>query len=328
MKPGSIAAALGAAACVAVPWVITNDYYVNLASQILIYALLALSINLLLGYGGMVSLGHAAFLGLTGYSTILLVLAGFDQLTTAVLSIAFSTACGALFGVLALRASGIGFLMITLALGQIVWGIAYRANELTGGDNGITLPARPVPFGIDINSASRFYYFTLIVFAIALFCIWRLTRSPFGAALCGTRDQPRRMRMLGHSVWMVQWLTFVIASFWGSIAGLLYVYYNLFMSPHAISLQQSAEALLMAILGGASSLTGPIVGAAIITLVKNVISTYVERWNTLLGVIFVLVIMFMPLGLVPGCAQLARRFAARRRADKAPPSAAASEGAP
>jgi branched-chain amino acid transport system permease protein len=323
MNRAPIAVALGAAVCAAVPWIITNDYYVNLASQILIYALLALSLNLLLGYGGMVSLGHAAFLGLTGYSTTLLVLSGYDQLTTAILSVVFSTACGALFGVLALRASGIGFLMITLALGQIVWGIAYRANELTGGDNGITLPARPAPFGIDINSASNFYHFTLIVFAIALFCIWRLTRSPFGAALCGTRDQPRRMSMLGHNVWMVQWLSFVIASFWGSISGMLYIYYNLFMSPHAISLQQSAEALLMAILGGASTLSGPIIGAVIITIVKNVVSTYIERWNILLGLIFVIVIMFMPNGLVPGCTQLWRRM---KRGD-APSAGAASEPA-
>jgi branched-chain amino acid transport system permease protein len=327
MSRASIALALGAAACVAVPWIITNDYYVNLASQILIYALLALSLNLLLGYGGMVSLGHAAFLGLTGYSTILLVLAGYDQLTTAVLSVVFSTACGALFGVLSLRASGIGFLMITLALGQIVWGIAYRANELTGGDNGITLPARPVPFGIDINPAANFYYFTLIVFAIALFCIWRLTRSPFGAALCGTRDQPRRMSMLGHNVWIIQWLTFVIASFWGSIAGMLYIYYNLFMSPHAISLQQSAEALLMAILGGASTLTGPIIGAIIITIVKNVVSTYIERWNILLGLIFVVVIMFMPNGLVPGCRQLWRRYRSRRKGAATAPTSASEPAA-
>jgi branched-chain amino acid transport system permease protein len=225
-----------------------------------------------------------------------------------------------------LRASGIGFLMITLALGQIVWGIAYRANELTGGDNGITLPARPAPFGIDINSAESFYYFTLIVFAVALYCIWRLTRSPFGAALCGTRDQPRRMSMLGHNVWMIQWLTFVIASFWGSIAGLLYVYYNLFMSPHAISLQQSAEALLMAILGGASTLSGPIIGAIIITIVKNVVSTYVARWNILLGLIFVVVIMFMPNGLVPGCRQLWRSVQNRRKS-QASDAKAASEPA-
>jgi branched-chain amino acid transport system permease protein len=116
------------------------------------------------------------------------------------------------------------------------------------------------------------------------------------------------MRMLGHNVWMVQWLTFVLAGFWGSVASVLYVYYNLFLSPHAISLQQSAEILLMAILGGASTLSGPIVGAAVITLIKNVISTYVERWNTLLGLIFVVTIMFMPYGLVPGCAQLWRRW--------------------
>src|SRR5262249_57745157 len=125
---------------------------------------------------------------------------------------------------------------------------------------------------------------------LALFCIWRFTRSPFGASLKGTRDQPRRMRMLGHDVWMIQWLTFVMAGFWGSVAGVLYVYYNLFLSPHAISLQQSAAILLIALLGGASTLSGPIVGAAIITLVKNVVSTYVERWNTLLGTIFVVVI--------------------------------------
>ena len=107
-----------------------------------------------------------------------------------------------------------------------------------------------------------------------------------------------------------------MAGFWASVAGVLYVYYNLFLSPHAISLQQSAEILLMAILGGASTLTGPIVGAAIITLVKNVISTYVERWNTLLGVIFVVVIMFMPYGLVPGCTQLWRRLRNRSRRAK------------
>ncbi len=184
---------------------------------------------------------------------------------------------------LSLRAPGLGFIMITLALGQIVWGVAYRANDLTGGDNGIRHPARPMPFGFDIRDAPSFYYFTLVVFAIALFFIWRFSRSPFGASLMGTRDQPRRMRMLGHNVWLIQLLTFVMAGFWGSVASVLYVYYNLFLSPHAISLQQSAEILLMAILGGASTLTGPIVGAAIITLVKNVVCTYVERWNTLLG---------------------------------------------
>ena len=319
MTRGLVALLIVAAALLAVPLIVTNEFYLNLASQILIYALLALSLNLLVGYGGLVSLGHASFVGLTSYAAVLLLNAGFGQLATAILAVAFSTLCGALFGVLALRASGIGFLMITLALGQIVWGIAYRANNLTGGDNGIRYAARPHPFGIDISGAPSFYYFTLAVFAVAFFFIWRLVRSPFGAALQGARDQPRRMRMLGHDVWLIQWFAFVLAAFWGSIAGLLYVYYNLFISPHAISLQQSAEALLMAILGGASALTGPIVGAVIITLVKNVVSTYIDRWNSLLGAIFVIVIMFMPFGIVPGLRQLWTRW---RRPAKSPERAA------
>jgi len=323
-----VALAVGAVILLALPWIIGNEFYVNMTSQVLIYALFALSINMMLGYGGMVSLGHAGYLGIAGYACILLTIAGFDQLTAAILAVLLSTAAAAVFGVLSLRAPGLGFIMITLALGQIVWGVAYRANELTGGDNGIRHPARPMPFGIDIRDAPSFYYFTLVVFLLALFCIWRFSRSPFGASLKGTRDQPRRMRMLGHDVWMIQWLTFVMAGFWGSVASILYVYYNLFLSPHAISLQQSAEILLMAILGGASTLSGPIVGAAVITLVKNVVSTYVERWNTLLGLIFVLVIMFMPYGLVPGCTQLWRWLRSRRDAPaKSAAQTAASEPA-
>jgi branched-chain amino acid transport system permease protein len=308
MRRNWLALVILAIVLIALPLAIRNEYYVNLASQILIYALLAVSVNILLGYGGMVSLGHASFVGLASYGAVLMLNAGFGHLLSAVVAIIFSTACGALFGLLALRASGIGFLMITLALGQIVWGIAYRANTITNGDNGLRYAERPAPFGIDINAAPNFYWFTLIVFAIALFFVWRLTRSPFGAALQGARDQPRRMRMLGHNVWLIQWLAFVLASFWGSVAGLLFVYYNLFISPHAIALQQSAEVLLMAILGGASTLTGPILGAVIITLVKNVASTYIDRWNTLLGAIFVIVIMFMPFGLVPGLRQLWLRW--------------------
>jgi branched-chain amino acid transport system permease protein len=318
MTAGKLAwLALAAALLIAAPFIIGNEFYVNMASQVLIYALFALSINMMLGYGGMVSLGHSAYLGIAGYACIIAVTAGYDQLTAAIFAVTLSTAAAAFFGVLSLRAPGLGFIMITLALGQIVWGVAYRANELTGGDNGIHYPARPMPFGFDIRDAPSFYYFTLIVFATALFCIWRFSRSPFGASLMGTRDQPRRMRMLGHNVWLIRLITFVMAGFWASVASILYVYYNLFLSPHAISLQQSAEILLMAILGGASTLTGPIVGAAIITLVKNVVSTYVERWNTLLGLIFVVVIVFMPYGLVPGCTQLWRRLTQRVKARKA-----------
>lgn len=303
------------AAIIAVPVVLAilpltlgNAFYVNLASQILIYSLFALSVDLLVGMAGLTSLGNAAYFGGAAYACAWLITrGGLDQTSAAVLGVLFGTGLAAFFGVLSLRATGLGFLMITLALGQIVWGLAYRWVELTGGDNGMRMGARPAPFGIDISQPLPFYYFTAVVFAIALFCLWRLAHSPFGAALRGTRDQPRRMRMLGYNVWLNQWIAFVMAGFWGSVSGVLFVYYNQFISPNALSLQQSAEVLLMSILGGAGTLAGPIVGAVVITLVKNVVSSYVDRWNTLLGVIFVVSVIFMPEGIVPGCRRLWRR---------------------
>ncbi len=290
------------------PWVVANDFYINLSTQVLIYAVFALSINVLSGLGGLQSLGHGIYLGGAAYAYIILINSGLDAFTASVATLLVGMATAAVFGVLALRAAGLGFLMITLALGQIVWGIAYRWVSLTGGDNGLRLPARPAPFGISLSGPISFYYFSCVVFAIAFFCLWRLAHSPFGASLRGTRDQPRRMSMLGHNVWMIRWLAIIIAGFWGTVAGLMYVYYYQFVSPPTLALQKHAEVLLMAILGGVSSFTGPIFGAIIITLVKNLISSYVERWNTLLGLIFVVVIMFMPEGLVPGCKRLWRRW--------------------
>jgi branched-chain amino acid transport system permease protein len=310
---------------IALPAMVGNEFYVNLASQVLIYALLAMSLNILVGLGGMVSLGHAAYLGVAAYTDAWLVTnAGVDTLSAAFLAVAVTTAMAALFGLLALRAAGLGFVMITLALAQILWGLAYRWADLTGGDNGIRLASRPAPFGIDLASPTHFYYFSLVVCSLAFVCLWRLAHSPFGASLRGARDQPRRMRMLGHHVWMVRWIAFIMAGFWGSIAGLLFVYYNQFIHPHSLSLQQSAEALLMVILGGANAFLGPIVGALIITLVKNVASSYVDRWNSLLGLIFVVVVLFMPQGIVPGLKFHWTQFTRRGRkvflAAPAPPS--------
>ncbi|MBW8267961.1 branched-chain amino acid ABC transporter permease [Caldovatus aquaticus] len=314
------------------PWVLGGDFYVNLASQVLIYALLALSLNLLIGAAGLTSLGHAAYLGIAAYAAAWLTgNAGFGALPAALAALAIGTASAAVFGVLALRASGLGFLMITLALGQIVWGVAYRWVSLTGGDNGIRLADRPAVLGFDLGTPVAFYYFAAAVFALAFLFLRRLALSPLGACLRGTKEQPRRMAMLGHHVWMLRWIAFVLAGFWGSVAGLLYLYYHKFVSPQALSLQQSAEALLMVLLGGSSTLAGPVVGAAVITLVKNLVSSYVDRWLTLLGVIFVAVVVFMPQGIVPGLAGLLRRLRALRpeRAGAAPPRAAAGhEAAP
>src|SRR5262249_26933626 len=209
MTPRAAAAlALCVLALAAVPWVIGNEFYVNMASQVLIYALFALSINMMLGYGGMVSLGHAGYLGIAGYACILATAAGYDQLTAAIFAIALSTATAAFFGVLSLRAPGLGFIMITLALGQIVWGRAYRPIDHRGANQRLRLAARPVPWGFDLRVASIFFFCPLIVFVVALFFIGRFPGPPFGGSLMGARAQPRRMRMLGHNVWLVRWITF------------------------------------------------------------------------------------------------------------------------
>ena len=295
------------------PVILPDEFYLGIATHVLVYALLALSLNILIGYGGMNSLGHAAFLGIAAYAAPWLAThANVGPLAAAFGAIGIGTLAAAAFGVLALRARGLGFLMITLALGQVTWGLAYRWVALTGGDNGMRLPTRPQPFGIDLAPTTHFYYFVSLIFLIALFCFFQLAQSPFGACLRGTRDQPRRMRMLGHNVWLIRWTAFILAGFWASVAGLLFVYDYGFVSPQSLSLQQSAEALLMVVLGGAGTLAGPILGAVIITVVKTIVSTYVERWYTLLGLIFVVSVMFMPNGLVPGLAAAWTRLRRRR----------------
>jgi branched-chain amino acid transport system permease protein len=204
--------------------------------------------------------------------------------------------------------------MITLALGQVLWGLAYRWASVTGGDNGLSGLTRPRPFGFDLNDARAFYWFALLVFALVLLLVRTLVHSPLGATIRGTRDQPRRMSTLGYDVWRIRWLTFTASGLLGGVAGLMYVYYQQFISPHSLSLAGSAEMLLMVIAGGPGTLAGPIAGAALVVLLKNVASAYIDRWTMLLGVVFVLIVMFVPGGIVPGLQRGWQRLRARRPA--------------
>jgi branched-chain amino acid transport system permease protein len=291
---------------------IGGDFYVNLASQIFIAAIFAASLNLLVGYGGLVSLGHASWLGLAAYTSAWLYLrVGLGHSLTAPLGLAVTTLVACAFGWVALRATGLGFLMITLALSQVLWGTAYRWSAVTNGDSGLSGLTRPAPFGIDLDRPAAFYYFSLAIAAVALWLIARFVNSPFGAALRGTRDEPRRMSALGHDVWLVRWITFVYSAFWGAVAGLLFVYYHKYVHPTTLSLTNSAEALLAVIAGGAGTLAGPIVGAAIVMILKNYVSAYLERWNMLLGLVFVLIVIFMPDGVVPGARRGWQRWTKR-----------------
>ena len=309
---GRIAVALAVIAAVvaliAVPFAIGEIYYVNIASQILLYAIFALGLNVLVGYAGLVSLGHAGLFGIAAYIVAYLLASGHGHALAIVAALAGSLSVTACFAALSLRATGISFIMITLALGEIIWGLAYRWISLTNGDNGISVASRPAPFGLALGDARHFYVATLVVFMLAVAASAIFVRSPLGAALCGTRDQARRMNALGYHVWLIRFWAFMFSGLLTSVAGVLFVYYNEFISPQALALTASAEGLLMVISGGAGTLLGPIVGAALVVIVKNVVSAYVERWNFMLGAIFVTIVVFMPEGLVPGAVRLARSF--------------------
>jgi len=300
-----IAASAIAALLLVLPY-LAGDFYINLASQILIAAVFALSLNLLVGYGGMTSLGHASYLGVAAYVSALMASRyGIGHGTAAIISIAGTTTMAAFFGLIALRASGLGFLMITLALSQVLWGLAYRMSGVTNGDNGIAGLTRPTPFGISLESAASFYWFALIVASFAFLMMATFVSSAFGSSLKGVRDQSRRMAALGFNPWMIRWITFIYAGFWGGVSGLLYVYYNKYIHPSSLSTTSSAEALLGVIAGGSGTLGGPVVGAALVLLLKNYASAYIERWNMLLGLVFLLIVLVMPTCIVPGFSKLA-----------------------
>jgi branched-chain amino acid transport system permease protein len=302
-----LAAASLAGLLVLVP-LFAGDFYINLASQILIAAIFATSLNLLVGYGGVTSLGHASYLGVAAYISALLTSRyGFGHGAASIIALSGTTGMAACFGVIALRATGLGFLMITLALSQVLWGLAYRMSDVTNGDNGIAGLTRPMPFGVSLNSPAAFYWFALIVAGVAFIMMAIFVTSSFGSTLKGVRDQPRRMAAFGFNPWMIRWITFIYAGFWGGVSGLLYVYYNRYIHPTSLSTTSSAEALLGVIAGGSGTLGGPAVGAALVLLLKNYASAYIERWNMLLGLIFLFIVLVMPTGIVPGLSKLLRR---------------------
>jgi len=300
-----------------------GDFYIHFATRILIFAIFAFSLNLLLGYGGLMSLCQSAFFGIAGYAVAwLTVKHNFSHTAAIFVALALVVAVSAVFAALSLRARGIGFLMITLALGQIVWGLAMRWVDVTGGDNGIRGIKRPSPFGFDISHALSFYFFTSAIFLLACLAMYLLTRSPFGASLQGVRDQPRRMSSLGYDVWLIRFIAFIAAALFAAIAGVIDVYFNKFISPEVLSLVASAEVLLMVIVGGSSALLGPVVGAAVVLIFAQIASNYLDRWTAALGALFLVIVLFMPEGIVPG----ARRVARYAKGLRMP--AAGSPGAP
>lgn len=274
-------------------------YYVGLVIRVLIFAIFAMSLDLLMGYAGLPSLGHSAFLGVAAYAVGIVSLRVSNNLFLTLgagLGLAGFTA--AVFGFLVLRSRGPQFLMLTLSLAQVLWGVAFKWKSVTGGDDG--MPSIPKPdAGLPLNLAgtTEFYYFTLFFFLAATVLMALIVRSPFGCSLEGIRENEARMRALGYNVWLHQYIAFLLAGVFAGLAGVLFAYYNGFVSPSELHLATSAKGLLMVVLGGAGTLFGPALGAAIVVLLENILSSYTQRWLTILGTIYVLVVLFTPEGL-------------------------------
>ncbi len=277
---------------------VLRPYYLGLTSKMLIFALFAMSLDLLLGYAGLASLGHATYFGVAAYTVALLVLrGGIDAGLAFPAALGAATVTGALFGPLALRARGSYFLMITFALAQVVWSVAFGWRSLTNGDDG--MPGVPRPsFGWSLDSTTAFYYFSVAVVGVAAVLLVAIVKSPFGRALRGIRESESRMQALGYDVWRYQYVAFVLAAAFAGIAGALYAYYNRFVGPEYLYVVQSAEALIMVILGGAGTLIGPAIGAALIVFLEDFVSSITEHWVLVLGIIYVLVTLLAPRGLI------------------------------
>lgn len=308
LAPKSLWTAVVVALLAVVP-VLFPGYQTSLATLTLIYALLAMSVDILAGYAGRTPLCHGAIFGAATYVVMYYVTAaGGNPWVGVALGIAAAVGVSLIFALLAVRTTGVYFLLLTLALGMIVWGVCQRWTSVTGGENGLRGNVRPDW----LADPARFYYFVLVVGLVASFVMWRFVRSPFGLALKGIRESESRMRSLGYNTTYHLLLGFLFSGLMAGISGVLYAFFNSFVSPSTVALAQSVKGLLMAIVGGVGTLFGGVVGAAIIIMLENVVSSFTERWSMVLGLLFVLTMIFAPEGIVGKL----RSLLGRRKIDK------------
>ena len=280
----------------------TGPFVILLLAQILVLGIIAMSVDLLLGYTGLPSLGQAAYLGVGAYLTAILATKfgfglGWDFWLVVLMGMAAGAATAGFFGLFAIRASVVYFIMITLALGMCVWGLAYRWNSVTGGDNGINMRGRP-KFGIELANDLTFFYVVLGLFIASFFALHLLVSSPFGKSLVGIRERELRMRILGYNTWLHKYIAFVIAGGFGGLAGVLWAHLNGIVSPVDVLLPASVDALLMVVLGGPGTLVGGLIGATVVVFLREYLATMVQWWQYVLGAVYVLTILYLPGGIM------------------------------
>lgn len=292
----------------ALPYVV-GGFILSTVTLALIYALFAMSLNLLAGYGRLISLGHAGILATSAYAVAYVAThADGGYVEQVVVAIVAALVVSLIFGAMAMRTTRVYFLMVTLAQGMIIYGLAYSLQPITGGENGLTGVYRPT----FVVEDWQFYYLCLATVAVCGSLLWLIVRSPFGLALRGLRESDTRLRMLGYNTTLHRLYGFVLSGLFAGIAGVLFAYNNEFVSPSVAEFNTSAQGLLMIILGGIGTLSGPIIGAFIIVFIQNVLSLSIDRWPTVMGLLFIVMMLFARDGFVGTLTRVWAWWVARR----------------
>src|SRR5882757_2683900 len=275
-----------------------SDYSRALIAEIFIFAIFAMSLDLLLGFTGLMSLGHAAFFGLGAYAVAILgTLFGVNAWLGLAAGVAIAAAGAALIGFFCVRTSGIPFLMLTLAFSQLVFSVALKWRDVTGGSDGMAIAEKPAFFGFDLSDSRAMYFMTLAFLLLAYWALRRLLNAPLGHVFVGIRENEPRMLAIGYNTRAYKLLSFTIAGAFAGLAGGLYAIFNSFISPDAIYWTASGDILIMTMLGGAGTLIGPAIGAGVFLLMKNVVSSYSEHWLAIIGITFICCVLFFPGGI-------------------------------
>ncbi len=276
---------------------VAGAYPVKLLQEILIWGIFAMSLDLLMGYAGMVSFGHSAFFGIGAYVAAF-ALKQTPHLLSALVLPALVTAVAALvIGFCSIRTSGVYFIMLTLAFSQMFYAYAFQAAWL-GAEDGVFGVPRPHLLGLTLANPTAFHLYLVALVSLAVLVLWRIVRSPFGHVLRGIHENEGRMEAVGYAVQRYKLVAFVTAGTIGGMAGALYTQLNLTISPDAFYWTTSGEALLMVIIGGTGTLWGSLLGAAAFILLQSLVSSYTERWMLILGLTFILFVLFAPGGIV------------------------------
>ena len=275
-----------------------SDYPRALVTEIYIFAIFAMSLDLLLGFTGLMSLGHAAFFGLGAYGVAVLgTMFGVNAWVGLLAGVILAGGSAALIGFFCVRTGGIPFLMLTLAFSQLVFSVALKWRDVTGGSDGLAIAEKPSFFGYDLSNSLSMYFMALIFFVLVYGLLRRLLNAPLGHVFVGIRENEPRMLAIGYQTRAYKLLSFTIAGALAGLSGGLYAIFNSFISPDALYWTASGDILIMTMLGGAGTLIGPAIGAGVFLLMKNVVSSYSEHWLAIIGITFICCVMFFPSGL-------------------------------